>query len=59
MIEEMTKIRYTAFESQKNYSCVQFKMDDIFNCMCPELNTISDSNQPQKGDSLDENGVVE
>ena len=50
----MTKIRYTAFESQKNYSCVQFKMDDNLNCMCPELNTIPDSNQPQKGGSLNE-----
>ena len=55
----MTKIWYTACESQKNDSLVQYKISDNLNCMCPELNNIADSNQPQQGGVLNENVVVE
>ena len=59
VIEEMTAIGYTACESQNNDSRFQCKFDDNLNCMCHELNTIADSNQPQKGVSMNKNGEVD
>ena len=57
MIEEINKIIYTAFDIQKNDSCVQCKMADNFNRVCTKLNTIVESNQSQQGGSLNENRV--
>ena len=57
VIEEMNKFGYTVCKSHKNDSRFQCNMDDNLNCMCHELNTIVDSNKPQKGVSLNENGV--
>ena len=58
MIEEITKIGYTACENKKNDRLVQCKMADKLNWMCPELNTTTESNQPQLGVSVDENGFT-
>ena len=55
----MTKIGYTACERHKNDNFVQWKVADNLNCMCPELNAITDSNQPQQGGSMNENRVVD
>ena len=59
MIEEIIKIKYKACEGQKNDSHIQCKMADNLNWLCPELNTITESNKPQKWSFLNENRVVE
>ena len=58
VMEEMNKIIYTACKSQKNKT-FQCKIGDNLNCMYPELITFAEPNQPQKGVSLNENGVVD
>ena len=55
----MTKIGNTSCDSQKNDRRVQCKMADNLNWLCPELNTITESNKPQKWSFLNENRVVE